>query len=584
MQRRDFLTVAGAVAVAHPMRNVECGMRNWTVGRRFRIPNSAFRIGLSQEPSLSPEVFARRLDRARGELKARGLDLLVATPSTNYEYLTGYNPGRSERLIALLLPVVGAPAIVCPSFEVERIKRHSIVTELHGWEEQEDPHALVRETVRRLRPGSGAGAGGGTIALESSTAYQTFLRLGRALPGWKFVDAGPVTDRLRVIKSPEEVALLRRAIAITLDAMAATFAQLAVGTTEVQVAQTLSREMEQRGAPGGGLVQFGPSSGLRTVLHAPPRPRARHGWPRARVPRRRQHDTPRARYGVHDRARDLSAREVRGADRRRLCHDGQRRGGAESAGGETVTGCEMREAGCVKGTNPSRISHPASRLVGQFFREPDDPIERLLDVVQGRRVRQPHVAIVSERGARHQRHAGGGREPGAELRPRDPSERVHPEEEVERAERLHELDPGELLSEARYHDVPSLAEFGHHPRHVPFHLVVAERYGGGELSGVIRPRGTGRLQRGHRLRHGAGREREADPPSCHRIGLAHSVDHDHALEQVVRQVEERGRRARAVVDAAVDLVGDDPHLAVARPVRDRLDFGLRIHRPRGIAR
>src|SRR2546430_7625463 len=44
--------------------------------------------------------------------------------------------------------------------------------------------------------------------------------------------------------------------------MAATFAQLAVGTTEVQVAQTLSREMEQRGAPGGGLVQFGPSSAL----------------------------------------------------------------------------------------------------------------------------------------------------------------------------------------------------------------------------------------------------------------------------------------------------------------------------------
>src|SRR5881398_2585202 len=260
MRRREFVTVAGAVTTADAMRNAEWGMRNWTVGRRFRIPNSAFRIGPSQEPSLSPDVFRRRLERARGELKARGLDLLIVTPSTNYEYLTGYNPGRSERLIALLLPVVGAPAIVCPSFEVERIKRHSLVTELHGWEEQEDPHALVRETVRRLRPGSGAG--GGTIALESSTAYQTFLRLGRALPGWKFVDAGPVTDRLRVIKSPEEVALLRRAIAITLDAMAATFAQLAVGATEVQVSQALSREMEQRGAPGGGLVQFGPSSAL----------------------------------------------------------------------------------------------------------------------------------------------------------------------------------------------------------------------------------------------------------------------------------------------------------------------------------
>src|SRR5437870_9337593 len=258
MQRREFVAVAGTVAAAYPMRSAEFGMRNRSSTGQFRTPHSAFRISGAQEPSLSPEVFARRLERARGELKARGLDLLIATPGTNYEYLTGYNPGRSERLIALLLPVAGAPAIVCPSFEVERIRRHSVITELHGWEEQEDPHVLVRDTVRGLRRGSGSG----TIALESSTAYQTFLRLGRALPGWKFVDAAPVTERLRVIKAPEEVALLRRAIAITQDAMAATFAQLAVGTTAGQVAQALSREMEQRGAPGGGLVQFGPSSAL----------------------------------------------------------------------------------------------------------------------------------------------------------------------------------------------------------------------------------------------------------------------------------------------------------------------------------
>src|SRR2546428_1696932 len=258
MRRREFLMAAGAVAAAYSMRNAEFGMRNRSSTGQFRTPHSAFRISGAQEPSLSPEVFARRLERARIELKARGLDLLIATPGTNYEYLTGYNPGRSERLIALLLPVAGAPAVVCPAFEVERIKRHSVITELHGWDEQDDPHTLVRDTVRRLRSRSGSG----TIALESSTAYQTLLRLGRALPGWKFVDAAPLTERLRVIKSPEEVALLRRAIAITQDAMTATFAQLAVGTTEVQVAQALSREMEQRGAPGGGLVQFGPSSAL----------------------------------------------------------------------------------------------------------------------------------------------------------------------------------------------------------------------------------------------------------------------------------------------------------------------------------
>src|SRR5436190_3433584 len=250
MRRRELMAAGAAVIADWRLRIADSSPPN--PKSTIRNPQSA------QEPSLGPEVFQRRLERARAELQARRLDLLIATPGTNYEYLTGYYPGRSERLIALLLPVTGAPAVVCPAFEVERIKRHSAITELHGWDEQDDPHTLVRDTVRRLRSRSGSG----TIALESSTAYQTFLRLGRALPGWKFVDAAPLTERLRVIKSPEEVALLRRAIAITQDAMTATFAQLAVGATEVQVAQLLSREMQQRGAPGGGLVQFGPSSAL----------------------------------------------------------------------------------------------------------------------------------------------------------------------------------------------------------------------------------------------------------------------------------------------------------------------------------
>src|SRR3989442_451797 len=74
--------------------------------------------------------------------------------------------------------------------------------------------------------------------------------------------APPGPDRLRIIKSPEAVALIRQAIDITEGAIAATFAKLAAGASEREVAQLLSAEMRQRGAEGGGLVQFGPSSAL----------------------------------------------------------------------------------------------------------------------------------------------------------------------------------------------------------------------------------------------------------------------------------------------------------------------------------
>ncbi|HYT03591.1 MAG TPA: Xaa-Pro peptidase family protein [Gemmatimonadales bacterium] len=209
-------------------------------------------------------MFARRLARAQAELEARRLDFLIATPSTNYEYLTAYNPGRSERLIALVLPASGAPVVVCPSFEVERIKRHTTIADVRGWEEQADPYPLVRDAVRGLAKGGQGDRGSrGTIALEPSTGYQTYLRLAGSLGGgWRFVDGGPVTERLRILKAPEEVGLIRRAIEITEGAIAATFGQLTAGMTERDVARLLSREMQQRGAEGGGLVQFGPSSAL----------------------------------------------------------------------------------------------------------------------------------------------------------------------------------------------------------------------------------------------------------------------------------------------------------------------------------
>jgi Xaa-Pro dipeptidase len=207
---------------------------------------------------LGPEVFARRIERVQEELKTRKLDLFVAEPSTNFQYFAGYNPGRSERLILLMIPAAGTPALVCPSFEVERIKRNSSISDVRGWEEQEDPWRLVRNLGAEMKPPHRSGV----VAVEPTTSYQSYLHLADRLGGWKFVDGAPVTERLRIIKSPEEIALIRRAIAATEAAIAATFTQLAVGMTERDVAQLLSREMASRGSPGGGLVQFGPSSAL----------------------------------------------------------------------------------------------------------------------------------------------------------------------------------------------------------------------------------------------------------------------------------------------------------------------------------
>lgn len=246
MERREFVAGAGAVFAA-------TAVEGWKVGRvHSKIPPV-------QQPLLGPEVFARRVGRLQQELVTRKLDLFIAAPSTNFQYFTGYNPGRSERLIALFIPAKGGPVVVCPSFEVERLKRNTAVADVRGWDEQDDPWKLVNKVLSELKPLHRRGE----IALEQTFDYGSVVRLEDATgANWRTQSAQAITERLRSIKYPEEVALIRQAIAITQDSIAATFAALSPGLTERDVADRLSQEMRTRGAPGGGLVQFGPSSAL----------------------------------------------------------------------------------------------------------------------------------------------------------------------------------------------------------------------------------------------------------------------------------------------------------------------------------
>ena len=205
---------------------------------------------------LPKSIYPERLKRAQEMMESTRLDLLFATPGSNFLYMTGYNPGRSERLIALLLPRTGNPVIVAPSFERERIRQRSVVTDIAVWEEQENPFSLSASVAGRL------GAATGKVGIEPTTNYSDFLRLAASLPGSTLVDGGAVFDELRMAKNPEELDATRKAIDITLASIAATHAQLKEGLSEAEVAEILSSEMRKRGSRGDGLVQFGPDSAL----------------------------------------------------------------------------------------------------------------------------------------------------------------------------------------------------------------------------------------------------------------------------------------------------------------------------------
>jgi Xaa-Pro dipeptidase len=98
------------------------------------------------------------------------------------------------------------------------------------WEEDDDPTAVVTETVCSL------GYPKGVIAVDEATPFFTFDGLRRAGNSFTFVNAVDVTAGCRMIKSEHEIALMQTAKNITLAAhrAAARIMREGITTTEVQ--------------------------------------------------------------------------------------------------------------------------------------------------------------------------------------------------------------------------------------------------------------------------------------------------------------------------------------------------------------
>jgi len=199
--------------------------------------------------ALKPDTYRERQARLRAGAKARNLDALILTPSTNLAYTANLAIGRSERLTALLLLTDGPALLVTPSFEEANHRRDAVVDDVKTWPEDGDPIALVGKLL----------SGHKAIGIEGSTVYTTASLLAAATAA-NLEDATAIFDELRKVKSEDEQAMIYDAGKRTNAAIYATHARLNAGMTERDVAGILEEEFMRQGSHGDGLVQFGPDS------------------------------------------------------------------------------------------------------------------------------------------------------------------------------------------------------------------------------------------------------------------------------------------------------------------------------------
>jgi Xaa-Pro dipeptidase len=204
-------------------------------------------------PRIGADERAQRLAHARILLAASGADALVVCGRASLRYFSGLSWSPSERLVALVLRASGAPVMVCPRFELGTVQAGlGIDAEIRTWEEHESPYALVRDAVHEQ--------GANVIALDPEAPFFVAQGLRRALGMIALREATAVIDGCRMYKSDTELALIRQAMAMTLDVQRRAAAILAPGITTGEVRRFIDAAHRALGADGGSTfcaVQFG---------------------------------------------------------------------------------------------------------------------------------------------------------------------------------------------------------------------------------------------------------------------------------------------------------------------------------------
>ncbi|MBP6775354.1 MAG: aminopeptidase P family protein, partial [Gemmatimonadaceae bacterium] len=214
-----------------------------------------------QVKPISVDERRARLEKARGLMRANGIDALMLTGGTSMEYFTGIKWGLSERLLAAIIPVTGSAFLVTPKFEEERAMEQAHLgplgkdADVYAWEEHESPYALIAQGFKSR------GLTTATIGAEETVRF-VFADGAAHIPNVKVVSGTPVTGGCRTIKDAHELALMRFASQVTLKAYEAAWKSLKEGMTQDDFASLVAQAHTRLGYSGSAGVQVGKYSAL----------------------------------------------------------------------------------------------------------------------------------------------------------------------------------------------------------------------------------------------------------------------------------------------------------------------------------
>lgn len=181
-----------------------------------------------------------RLERVRQAMAGSEVDLLAIPPGDDLKYLTGFTPLADERPCYLFL-AEGRGLFLVPELNANQSERH-IRQPFVTYGDAQGP-AKALDAAREQFPAPRRIAAGDTMRADA------LLLLQGIWPEAAFVPTSTILAELRMRKTADEIAALRKAARTADAAVAAAWDACRAGTTERDVARAADEAFRRAGAP-----------------------------------------------------------------------------------------------------------------------------------------------------------------------------------------------------------------------------------------------------------------------------------------------------------------------------------------------
>ncbi|MGN7388315.1 M24 family metallopeptidase [Sporosarcina sp. SAFN-015] len=184
-----------------------------------------------------------KINEIKEYLQKNDVDAAFVTTPDNVFYVSGFRSEPHERLLGVMIFKEAEPFVICPLMEVPDLKASGWTSEAVGHQDTEDAWEVLASAAQKREVSLK------NIAIEKShLTVERLERMEQLFESASFQRLDEQLNKMRNIKSEEELVKLRKAAELADYAIEVGCKEIAEGKTELEILMAIEFEMKKKGA------------------------------------------------------------------------------------------------------------------------------------------------------------------------------------------------------------------------------------------------------------------------------------------------------------------------------------------------